>query len=320
MNPSSHRLLASLLLGFVIAVIPCERAGAQVFEVTSLAEITTGSYDSYPRWSPDGSTILFARGRDYTIYNDGLSLYRVNSDGSGVSLIMAAGDVVNLIPSGWEPTSQRVLAFYDRVLDIRVITMAAADGSALCTLLPANARMPDLSWDGASLAYSAGTYYGAHTGVRMDVSGCSITNPVTITTSAPAMLKFSPDGQKVAFVTTGPEGKPCLAIVNRDGTGLDLLAHGADSYAAASWRSTGDYIACLSNRDQAVASRYDIWIIDVSNKQMQRLTSSGDIGSFDWSRDGQKMAVSRTDSNGNQALYVLGVSESAGVSDWSAHR
>ncbi|MDI6811900.1 MAG: hypothetical protein QMD80_09625, partial [archaeon] len=102
---------------------------------------------------------------------------------------------------------------------------------------------------------------------------------------------FSPDGKKIAFVSTGLSGwKEDIYVINIDGSGLMQLTTNPERDTHPAWSPDGTKIAFQSNREGGFA----IYIMNADGSNQTKL-SKYDGTSPAWSPDGKKIAFSASD-------------------------
>jgi Tol biopolymer transport system component len=215
----------------------------QVVDVTTGAsrEIMTGAGSL--AWSPDGSRIAVA--------HDGM-LELIDPEGGNRSTLVELPGFIGR-PT-WSPDGERI-AFQvvsGEQSDEQSLYVIDRDGSNLSELIgPAHDWLgffdPAWSPDGSRIAYVASTQLteGGLQRLRVEVVDADGSNPTELVdagicgciTFTPG-LTWSPDGASMA-VTGGPleeftGSAGWLYVVNADGTGLQLVAKGADGSLA--WR------------------------------------------------------------------------------------
>lgn len=158
-------------------------------------QITSGAgYDAQPRFSPDGSRILFVS--DRTGAND---LWIANKDGSGAQRLTRATDLTLMSPA-WsrDGASVYALALDDRSADDRfeLVRFGLADGAMVRMVDRKRAPLgPTLSPDGRSLYFTTMADGGID---RLDLaSGKS--EPVVRGYGGASRPAVSPDGHWIAF-------------------------------------------------------------------------------------------------------------------------
>ncbi len=192
-------------------------------------------------WSPDGSRISVA--------HDGM-LELIDPEGDNRSTLVELPGII--VQPTWSPDGERIA--FQVVSDERSLYVIDRDGSNLTELLgPAHDRLgffdPAWSPDGSRIAYIASTQAGSTQAgpwrLRVEVVDADGSNPTELVEAGTCYclgftpgLTWSPDGASMALTGgpldefTGSAG--WLYVVNADGTGLRLVAKGANGSPA--WR------------------------------------------------------------------------------------
>jgi hypothetical protein len=246
---------------------------------------------SAPRWSPDGS---------YLLYGIDGSLVEV-ADAAGRQLASFSGEAPT-----WAPDSSRIATLsFDSPADQvpHSLDVHAVDGRLLESV-----AIPDFPAGFGELAWSPdGTAIVALPWL-VPLDG-SPPRPFTGEVAAPGSdAAFSPDGSQVAIVATYG-----LYLVSPDGTGSRLLAplpppRQSDGYANPVWSPDGDRIAVWT-RGVGDRSGAGLEVIDVATADAHTIlpvTQPGP-GIPRWSPDGSRLLALVPRSGGTYAL----VSQSA---------
>jgi len=110
-------------------------------------------------------------------------------------------------------------------------------------------------------------------------------------------VAVSPDGRSIAF-TAEVRGIPALFVCSLPECRSPRRIGAANSDAAVSWPPDG--------RDVAYASDGNLWLQPLSGgapRQLTHFTDGRAIGSFAWSRDGQRLAISRSTATNDIVLF-----------------
>ena len=202
--------------------------------------------DEFPRWSPDSRSIAFTsnRGGSYQIYV-------MDADGKNVRRVTPGPD--DAIEEGWYPDGKRIAYTVQRKKAIgrsyRLMTVDLSSG-AVTPLLPdfaGSTALPDFSPTAPLLAFTGKRTMGwdafladLRTGdVRALSEGGKSCRP-----------RFSPDGTRIAFVSSAADGKGDVWLVNPDGGGKERLTDRPDAYDYyPAWSPDGKWIVFASGTE-----------------------------------------------------------------------
>ena len=113
---------------------------------------------------------------------------------------------------------------------------------------------------------------------------------------------YSPDGRQIAFIS-GKSGNPQVYIMDADGSNVQLLVPytvGTRSYRASpDWSPDGRAVAYEQQN-----GNFQIWMIDVRDRNPKQLTSDGENEDPSWAPDGRHIVFSSTRS-GDKQLWIL---------------
>lgn len=234
-------------------------------ETSEITALDTGFEASLiPKWSPDGSKVLFST---YGTWN----LYTIDANGENLTQITDFrsnnGD--------WSPDGEQIVFQSDHQNepeDTPDIYMMDLGSENLVEILddPEVADFnPRWSPDGEKIYYiSAKT--GNYEIFSMNVDG---SDPVQITESETPITNFelSPDGERIVF--TYPMGGEAtdLFIIDVDGDveSVVQLTADADFDSNPSWSPSGEQIVFRSDR----SGTPDLWMINVDGTELTQLTA-----------------------------------------------
>jgi Tol biopolymer transport system component len=216
---------------------------------TVLLQLTEGTSDTAPAWSPDGRLLAFVREN-----GESSDIYITNSGGAPIVRRTLEGR--NEDPS-WSPDGKRIAYASLSNGSMNVFTMSAVDDGAGSTLLvgrPGWDAQPAWSPDGAGIAYASDwLYYDGASDIYVAApDGSQITQLTTLTGFTSPLIQYfqpawSPDGQRLAvvtcvlaYVTCG--GGTTLSVMEADGSELTSLAS-ARGWAGPSWSPDGQILA-----------------------------------------------------------------------------
>jgi len=229
-----------------------------------------------PAWSPDGSKIAFVSSRD-----GNAEIYVMNSDSTNP--VRLTDDPATDGHPAWSPDGSKIAFVRERNGHSQIYVMSA--NGADTTNISNNAaedEWPTWSPDGAKIAFQSDRL-GSTDIYVMNADG---TNQVALTYSrgwesptalAPRVLIFtatcpdwSPDGSKIAFVTTGSSA--VISILSEHGGQPTMLNQG-QSYTTDSdpaWSPDGKRIAFTSYRD----GNAEIYVMHADGTYQTRLTNN----------------------------------------------
>lgn len=217
--------------------------------------------DAEPRWSPDGSYIVFNSGR---VAEEGFGVYRMAPDGgSQTKLTSVAGRrSLNFAPQV-SPDGKKILFHTNRDGNFEVY-VANADGAGLKNLTndPGNDITPSWSPAGDQIAWSANRIGDGYQVYVARADGSSVRQIVNQPSNNTARPVFSPDGKRLAFSIQAFTGlPPKIAIVNADGSGFRVLDLGPGAFQMSDWIDNETLLYSWRNSDSErsaiVASKLD---------------------------------------------------------------
>ena len=178
-------------------------------------QLTSGRYNNYPAWSPDGSKIA------YVAYEHGEgSLFTMNADGSGKTLVQGVTDRIDgfMYPS-WSPDGTQLVFMAglsghgDRSARLYVVNV---DGSGLTKITRGRHQdwWPSWSPDGTKIAFVTGPVGAKRDLATMSPDGSNRTTLVRGSTNYP---DWSPDGSQILFTENSRRGWDVFSI-SSDGT------------------------------------------------------------------------------------------------------
>jgi hypothetical protein len=159
----------------------------------------------WPVWSRDGRQIAYARwtGGDW----GGIPQpWVMNADGSGQRRVTAEEG----IPTSWGPDDDRLLIV--RGPDIYTVRL---DGTGFTHLTGNAGNLPQWSPDGARIAFNRGHEIWS---MRPDGSHAQVLIPRRSEGEFLGSLDWSPDGSKLAYFVTPPEGGYLIEVADVDGS------------------------------------------------------------------------------------------------------
>jgi TolB protein len=230
--------------------------------------------------------------------NDGM-LRIVDSDGSETRSITTGKGALS---PAWSPTGESVVftvlgnnGTQVEELDVR------RGGTRRISQIRAGLNItPIYQPDGSGILYAQGTgngtdliFAGFEGEPRRITAGRGTDN------TSPS---YSPDGRQIAFIS-GRSGNPQVYIMDADGSNVQLLVPytvGTRSYRASpDWSPDGRAVAYEQQN-----GNFQIWMIDVRDRNPKQLTSDGENEDPSWAPDGRHIVFSSTRS-GDKQLWIL---------------
>jgi Tol biopolymer transport system component len=228
--------------------------------------------DIMPRWSPDGTQIVFVSVRAGL----GRELYVMNADGTDQRRLTDLG--TNPGFPDWSPDGSRI-AFHAARGDgnFDIFTMNA-DGSDVRRLTTTGSQLrPRWSPDGSRIAF--GWFQSTATGICCGHIGIMNDDGsgFRIVTHGPENLDadWSPDGRRLAFsrwhsMHGGMMGNLVLTIINADGTGERMLGTNTMNTFGASWSKQTGRIYFMST----MTGNEQIYSVRDNGSDLRRVSSS----------------------------------------------
>ena len=231
----------------------------------------------------------------------GSGVHVVDSDGHGEQALPVVGAAMS--PS-WHPNGQ-LIAYntYGPTSRIVIHDLRTARSRDFGAQRNTTNVTPVFTPDGRSIAYALSTENGSDLYV-MPLNGDAFPRRVTVGRgSENVQPTFSPDGNRIAFMSDRT-GHPEVYIMDADGTNPDIFTafdFGDQNYRAApDWSPDGRQISFQTRIDW----RFQIFTMNVRDRQPRQLTSEGENEDPSWSPDGRHLVFSSTRS-GTRQLWIL---------------
>ena len=238
------------------------------------------SGDGDPSWSPDGTTLAFVR-NTYSIIQD---VYTVPAEGGRPRRITAASRKIPDV--AWSPDGTRlVFTVYDD--GSHRLWSVPADGAGPARAMGVGEGAMTLTVDpsGGRLAYSRYTWRFRFWKVELP-SGRAEALPLVSSTRFDSELAVSPDGSRLAFVSTR-SGDFEVWISRTDGVDARRLTDFRGSLVSGpSWSPDGRWVVFSST----ASGDADLWRVDVQGGLPEPLTHSPwlEVAPW-WSSDGRSI-------------------------------
>lgn len=236
--------------------------------------------------------ILFVSDHRHDIEGGYLALYTMNPDGSGVRMLFNSGS--SEYDPAWSPDGKQ-LAFRSAY---RIFVMDAA-GSGITAMSPAEgwAKNPTWSPDGRRLAFSysptADTTGDQEQGWAIVTTEVNVpaqqrtVTPISSTSGSDHDPAWSPDGDRIAFMSYRDDADGDIFVMNADGSNVTTLAGGAGAQVQPEWAPSGNKVAFSGQTSEV--SGADIYVQRLSG-EARRVTNLGRAFAPTFSPDGKRVA------------------------------
>jgi uncharacterized protein (TIGR03437 family) len=240
------------------------------FEITT-TPTTGGAYTRFampggtPRWSPDGTLLLYGSSSWYLINADG-------SNGRPVPFLTNTS-----APPAWSPDSQRVAVLRNNG-DVLVVKLDGSEETRVCNL---GSGADQLEWspDGTRFVFvQDGDLHIAFT----DGTG---RQRLTNTAALEQAPRWSPDGRRLLYVYHTPQEPLPLNYavyrINTDGSDPQRMVNLRGSFGTPGWSPDGTKIAFIANLTDA-ASGSHLYTMNLDGSGLTNLTLNRGAGACDW--------------------------------------
>ncbi len=232
-------------------------------------------------------------------------LYRVDSDGGGVTGVSAPGE--DVLSPAWSPDGRRYV--YTRFAGGKGSLVLQGAQPADRTVITGTTLFlnitPAFSADGRLVAFARSGEDGTDIYTADVVQNCCVQRLTVGRYSDNLSPTFAPDGRRIAFVSTRA-GAPQIYVMAADGTDQELLApfdYGATgSSNAPEWSPDGASVAFHREVNRAP----QVFVLDVASRRVRQLTSSGRNEDPTWAPDGRHLAFV-SDRSGRRQLWVIDI-------------
>lgn len=186
--------------------------GSHVRQVTS-ADPADDEYVAEPKWSPDGSRLVWMQWPHYDMPWDEAALVVANADGTERTVIAGGGRVVNNWPQ-WSPDGHWIAFMSDRATGHPNLHRVRPDGSGLECLVQERADhlWPCWSPDGTMLAYTR----NADNENQIWIWSDGRARPVTAEPGVHSDLMWI-DNRRLVCIFQSPLAPPDIWVVTTDG-------------------------------------------------------------------------------------------------------
>src|SRR5690348_4864191 len=230
-------------------------------------------------------------------------VYAIDQDGADQRLV-SSSDHSAMSPA-WAADGRRFayMEFWEGHGRLFLQDVASGKRTAVATSGQALDFTPAFSPDGKTLAFSRATEEGTDLYTVNIKDGCCLQRLTVGRFYDNLSPTYSPDGQRIAFVSTRA-GLPQIYAMAADGTDQQLLApfdYGATgSSNAPEWSPDGRSV--VFHRD--VGGTLQVFVLDVRTRAVRQLTSVGRNEDPTWAPDSRHMAFV-SDRSGYRQLWII---------------
>lgn len=272
------------------AIYSLELASGRVTQLSGGRDWTEGD----PRWSPDGSRIVFASNRAHyegpspEQGTPDIDLWVMNADGSGRRRL--TNDPANEQNPSWAPDGRSIVFWSDRDSrgDLYRVWVDGGKVDRLTRHFVGRAIMPNVSPDGKRVAFAAQTLrVGAFWDYQVHVLDLASGRTEPVASGAGACWpSWSRDGQRMANVLLRKDRPSALEVRDAAGRQPRLVVEDARTWAYyPEWSPDDRMIAFSVSPAHHEGEDWDLAVLDVATGKWQRLTSGpGNDRLPDWKR------------------------------------
>jgi YD repeat-containing protein len=274
---------------------------AQIYSMdatgSNLIRLTNnGSNDDHPRWSPNGTKILFQSDRDDPATGT-YDIYVMNADGTGQTRLTS--DVADDCNAVWSPDGSKIVFQGLRNGTYYQVFVMNADGTNQLNKSNGVAADYQPSWspNGSKIAFaSERDHAGMPSVYSMNIDGSSQTR---LTFSSELVRDEQPawsrNGTKIAFVSTRDANKE-IYVMNADGSSQARLTNTLENDDSPYWSPDGTQIVFRSERER---DSYDpmqqLWMMSADGSNQTLLAGNG-FGDYSpsWSANSNQPPVANS--------------------------
>jgi Tol biopolymer transport system component len=256
-------------------------------DVTRLTEDDANDFE--PSWSPDGEKIAFVSFRDGS---NNMEIYVMDADGTDQTRLTDNDDALDREPS-WSPDGEKIAFASNRDgnYEIYVMNTDGTDQTRLTDNDDALDREPSWSPDGEKIAFVSdrdsigeGDEVGDVNAIySMDADdGSDVTRLTDTDVPLGSHPTWSPDGEKIAFVSFRDGNNEIYSMDADDGSDVTRLTEDDANHLYPTWSPDGEKISFSSNREGG--ENYEIYDMDADDgSDVTRLTEDdADDREPDW--------------------------------------
>jgi TolB protein len=237
------------------------------------------------------------------------AIWSVDSDGANISR-MSRGTGRALSPT-WSPDGSRFAFNEMRDYGGVIVLQNIASGARQVVPRPTGngqAMTPAISPDGSTMIYAITSERGTDL-FAVDIARMCCVRPLTATGKLADNINptYSPDGRRVAFMSTRP-GRGQIYVMDADGANQRSLVNfdGGGAAYAPEWSPDGDRVAF--HRD--IAGGKHVLVYDFGTGRATAVTSAGRNEDPSWAPDSRHL-VFRSSRGGSDQLWIYDTESNA---------
>jgi Tol biopolymer transport system component len=250
-----------------LAIITIESGSTQALTDDLIFDNTT------PAWSPDGTRIAYAGDQtgNYEIV--------VRAFGEDAPVNITSHPTRDLHPV-WSPDGTRIAFESNRggQWDVYIINADGSGESVNLSQHPSDDGNPTWSPDGSQIAF-ASNRDGDFDIYVVDLLGIAEPENITGTSSNDVFPAWSPDGRLIAF-RSDRTGDNEIFVMTANGAQIRRISFHPANDTSPSWSPDSRRLVFASNRSETIVSSgniqtksdYDIYVVNISSLEIQRLT------------------------------------------------
>ena len=277
---------AALVLAAALATIPLHGVSGEPGKVTQILRVE-GVKNAYPRWSKDGSRILYESNR-----TGKWRLHVMDADGSH-DRALTPGTADDQLPD-WSPDNSWIAFTSNRDGNDEIYVMRE-DGTGLRNLSNSPARdiHPYWSPDGAWILFNSARDGGPLQVYEVHPDGTGL-HRLAVSEDEETCARVSPQGDRIVLLANLKEGHDDVLLRWRDGSHVVNLTRDAAADGWPTWTPDGRRIVFASQRSGPFA----IYSMRPDGSNVRRITSP--VAPFSDARpsvspDGRRIVFNRQD-------------------------
>jgi Tol biopolymer transport system component len=240
---------------------------------------TSLAYDDQPKWSPDGSKIVFMSGRD-----GNFEIYSMNANGSAQTRLTnnPAGDGF----PAWSPDGTKIAFVSGNLNDpgtFEVFTMNADGSNRTQLTTDSNVdAVPAWSPDSSKIVFMSGSSIFDPNSFEIYVMNADGSNRLRLTNNSvgDAQPSFSPNGLKILFASGSimAPNDAAIFVMNADGSNRTQLTDTSVTDGFPAWSSDGTQIIFASGNVASEAG-VEFSVMNSDGSNVTRITNNA---ALDW--------------------------------------